>query len=644
MDPLEDISESHNYSPTSRGRWFLIGFGVIILVSILCAGFIFFRFFSLSQNLYTSLEEAESALKKSEISTAKLAFEDALYSLKDIESLFQTVSFIQIVPGVGHPYQETKKVFHAAVLSIRPALEITRITDSVSRVWDTDEQMRFDQAPEEKRMEVIQLLLQSLPALVGAHAELKLALQQLENVSDTHIKGPLLRMKEKLEKRDLLFEPLLDSSASVVKLLPVLAGYPEEKTYLFLLQNTNEVRATGGFIGTYGIIKVKNGILTFFKTDNIYNLDKSATRLHVPAPEPFRKYTTRKDREWFLRDSNWSPDFPTAAQKAEWFYEQEGGKENLDGVFSITPAVLVSLLKLTGPLTVENLTFTHENVVDQLQYQVEKGYLQEGLPSSERKEIIGTLGRMVLEKVMNLSQDKFHELYSLFSRHALEKDILVYFNDQLMQTFARDASWTGKVRSTEGDFLQIIDTNLIAMKTDKVMEKKITYNVVEHQEGHVTGRVELTYTNTGDYTWETGRYKDYVRLFIPEGSKIIDTKGAQISEDNHELAPLEVSHEHGKMVVGAFFTVEPKTTKTFFVEYQLPPKIYQDISRGSYSLLLQKQSGISKHHVDAHFSFLHDISSTDTQLKIIPEGTTGITFSTPSNTDHEIKIRFGNKQ
>lgn len=40
-------------------------------------------------------------------------------------------------------------------------------------------------------------------------------------------------------------------------LLPSTTGYPEEKNYLLLLQNSNELRPTGGFIGTYGIVKIK---------------------------------------------------------------------------------------------------------------------------------------------------------------------------------------------------------------------------------------------------------------------------------------------------------------------------------------------------------------------------------------------------
>ncbi len=643
MESFEEISQPHIYPASNKKKWFFIGIGIFIAVCIVVVGFGLFRFFSISQSLYSSLQEAESALKKSEFSQSKLALEDAHYSAQDLQSLLGTFSFVSAVPGIGGSYDEVQKISNAALLSIRPALQVVRISEQIDNVLQSTKEQRFQDASESQRMEVIQILLKSLPELSGAHAELTLALSQLQNISDEKIKGPLLGMKEKLEKRDVLFQEFLDSSVMLVKILPALAGYPKEKTYLFLLQNTNEVRATGGFIGTYGIVKVKNGMLTHFKTDNVYNLDKPATYLHVPAPEPYRKYGGREDREWFFRDSNWSPDFPTAAQKAQWFYEQEGGSEKLDGVISITPAVLVSLLKLTGPLIIDDLTFTSENVVDQLQYQVEKGYLQEGLPSSQRKEIVGTMARLVLEKIMNLPNEKAHDLYTLFNLHAQEKDILFFFNDPVMQLFARDAGWTGKVRSSEGDFLQVIDSNLISLKTDKVMDKKINYLVSEHKDGYVSGRVELTYTNTGDYTWETGMYKNYVRILIPEGSKIIETAGAQKFMKSKGAAELEISHEHGKMVVGAYFTVAPKETKTFFVEYQLPPKIYQDIARGSYTALFQKQSGISKHIVNAEFSFLHDISSIDTDIASLKKEQAHASFSTPTNTDHELIIKFSNK-
>ena len=42
----------------------------------------------------------------------------------------------------------------------------------------------------------------------------------------------------------------------LLTLYPNFAGFKEPKTYLVLLQNSNELRPTGGFIGSVGIANV----------------------------------------------------------------------------------------------------------------------------------------------------------------------------------------------------------------------------------------------------------------------------------------------------------------------------------------------------------------------------------------------------
>lgn len=81
----------------------------------------------------------------------------------------------------------------------------------------------------------------------------------------------------------------------MLQVVPRLVGFEEPETYLFLLQNNHELRPTGGFIGTYGILKLQDGEIKEFETDNIYNLDKSTQPiLQESAPEPIAIYLEQK--------------------------------------------------------------------------------------------------------------------------------------------------------------------------------------------------------------------------------------------------------------------------------------------------------------------------------------------------------------
>ncbi len=82
----------------------------------------------------------------------------------------------------------------------------------------------------------------------------------------------------------------------------ILGGNGPRK-YLFLFQNNNEMRATGGFIGTYGVLDIFNGRIKKFYIDGIFNPD-GQLMVDVVPPTPIQKISGG----WSLHDSNWFPD------------------------------------------------------------------------------------------------------------------------------------------------------------------------------------------------------------------------------------------------------------------------------------------------------------------------------------------------
>src|SRR6185503_15609297 len=112
---------------------------------------------------------------------------------------------------------------------------------------------------------------------------------------------------------------------------------------LMLFQNYDEIRGTGGFIGTYGVVKVENGKIQSLKIDSIYDLDGS-NYSRIAAPGPFQPEIPK----WGMRDANWFADFPTSAKKILQMYEH--GVETADGVIAFTPQLFENILNLTGPI------------------------------------------------------------------------------------------------------------------------------------------------------------------------------------------------------------------------------------------------------------------------------------------------------
>ncbi len=459
---------------------------------------------------------------------------------------------------------------------------------------------------EQQKRDVLSALTDARPTLKDAYKKLTVAQTTLDGISDSQV-FPLLRPT----KRDIDTQlhdatKILGGSLPLIDMLPELLGFPKERTYLLLFQNNAETRATGGFIGNYGILTLKNGEIKTFKVDNIYNIDDKGKRIVVRPPQPFAKYF--KTDRWYLRDSNWSPDFPESADKAAWFYQREGGKEKIDGVISTTPEVITSLMRFTGPIRIDDVTFTADNFVTELQIEVEKAYVAKGIPERQRKDVIGQIGEEMKRRLFSMPKGQLFDVANALKLLAEEKHIMVYMTVPTEEAIITKLGWAGEIRPADGDSLMVVDSNMAALKTDLVMDKNINYSVREDKDGSLHATVELRYTNNGTFTWYTTRYRDWVRVYVPQGSVLDKYDGFMVKELSQEKGKVDVAQEHGKTVFAGYLIVEPKQTKLVRLEYTLPSRIVDQIRKdNTYRLRVQKQSGISNQKLKASFSFKNPI-------------------------------------
>ncbi|MBU2068445.1 DUF4012 domain-containing protein, partial [Patescibacteria group bacterium] len=209
------------------------------------------------------------------------------------------------------------------------------------------------------------------------------------------IGGVLIWQQGQLNK---LFSSDKISQLSFWKLVPELIGFNGEKNYLLLFQNNLELRPSGGYIGTFGILKMENAQIKSFEVHDTNMFDHFGT-VQTNPPQPIKDYL--KVTNWQMRDGNWSPDFPTAAQQVEYFYHLQGGQEEFDGIIGVNAIVLEDLLKLIGSVYLSEFDkqFNSEDVLYQIEYEVEQGYTQRGIDYGQRKTVFKALIKEILSKV-----------------------------------------------------------------------------------------------------------------------------------------------------------------------------------------------------------------------------------------------------
>ncbi|HAZ28964.1 MAG TPA: hypothetical protein DCY48_04300 [Candidatus Magasanikbacteria bacterium] len=384
-----------------------------------------------------------------------------------------------------------------------------------------------------------------------------------------------------------------DEGVALWSLLPDFLGYTGPRTYLFLFLNNTEIRPGGGFIGSYAVVTVDRGKTRIEKIEGTEVLDAATPDTWTPkAPGPLTEHLG-VDR-WYFRDSNWSPDFGTSAIQAVALYKGEGGAlaDRIDTVVGVTPTVLETLLEFTGPVTVNGITFDAKTAVETLEYEVEFDYKKRGLSFEQRKEILEPL---MMEIVGRLKQDMFHRYPEyLGAIHALfdEKQILVYSLFPELQKKLDRLQWSGQIAQGEGDSVMWVDANVAALKTDHAIARTLSYSFQRQENGRYRATASMTYTHGGAFDWRTTRYRTYARVFVPEGSTWVETKGSMKTDRSNEPGSTDQGTELGKQWFGSFIAIEPGKTGTLSFVYDLPESLTQKIDEGSYTLFVQKQPGV----------------------------------------------------
>jgi hypothetical protein len=355
-------------------------------------------------------------------------------------------------------------------------------------------------------------------------------------------------------------------------------GWNGEQTFLILFQNDMELRPGGGFIGSFGILKTKNG-----KVADIQIHDTGVFDGRIPDTEtpPYPMSEDLHINSWKMRDSNWSPDFKTNAEKAEYFYKLGRGGENFDGVIAINTNVLNSFLSITGPLKINDYPgeYNSETAILQLEYQVEKGYQEQGIDKGERKSVMKEMAGVLVEKAHSFTLSQQLEMAKKIEEHLKSKDIQLYFKDENLEAEVESMNWGGKTRDYSGDYLMVVDANLSSLKSDICIKRKINYSIDLTQE-NPKAKVEITYEHTcRTKDWMTTNYNDWARVYAPDGTWLVES-----SVPREEM---RFSEDLGKEVYAFPVYVPIGETKTVTLEYNYP----LDFKDRAYSLMVQKQSG-----------------------------------------------------
>ena len=486
------------------------------------------------------------------------------------------------------------------------------------------------------------------------------------------IKNSLVTM-QKLEAERSLPQPIiqklhsLDDEINLVEetidIWPNIFGFSGKKTYLILFQNNMELRPGGGFIGSYGLLPVENGVAGKLQIQDVYDADG---QLKEPIQPPYGLQRYLGVSHWFLRDSNFDPDFSVDARQASFFLQKETGQK-VDGVIAINTTFLQDLLRVVGSVEVPDytVTVTPDNFYLLTETHAEKNFFP---GSTQKKDFLRSLTNALLNRFSSGKQISYERMAQVIVTALQQKDIAVAFSDPGVQNVftVNDLSsslWDGRAveKNTAYDYFGIVDANVGVNKANYYIKRSIGQSTSLSNIGELQTTVDVTYTNTSLSTSAFGGdYKDYVRFLVPANATLLsiafDRKTEQITPavtdpalfsapDFTPPSGLEVDQTttEGKSTIGFFFIVPQGTSRTITVTYRSPSGIDPSAVAFSYNVHLFKQSGAGNDPYELSLSYPNNVT-----VLVSDNGFTNVggklIYDGQLSQDRDIRARFSKKQ
>jgi hypothetical protein len=389
--------------------------------------------------------------------------------------------------------------------------------------------------------------------------------------------------------------PQLEMIDGWLHVAPGLLGLNGPTRLLVELMDQGETRATGGYIGDYGVLTIENARLAPFSLEDVFTLDTPYVR-KTKSSAPPAAYAWWPFRGFGLRDSNLSPDFPTSAQLSLHQLEVEGGPD-AQGVVAVTAPVIAKTLEVIGPIEVPAY---HETVTAQNMEALVRRYTESAAAraSSKHEQFLILMGRAFMSKLHGLQANQLATIAQNMLASLRIKDLQVYLNDPQAEGLLSRLGFDGTLARGPGDALSIVDDDLSGNKSNLFTALAYQDIVTLDAQGAATHNLTITYKFDSSthpelrrYLYGRRVYRTYLRIYTSPDAKLsaFDGFSERFQQINESDAP-------GRQMWGGYVYVRDGVPYTLHLTWSTPQMATRDASgQWRYALTIQRQSGVNEY-------------------------------------------------
>jgi len=617
MDITEDTLGSDNRPGSGvKNNWFkkywlfiIIGLFFGLVVSLTLGVILPLRGLQVkAQELRPKVAEIQIAVSEKNLTKVKDKIDETDAELSEFQNKYQRLFLVKRLPYLKKYYQDGEHGLAAAKEGLKAGKLVVEAVEPYQDFLGLTEATESGEIKDGAKTteERIDFLVEGLASIKPKLGEISQKMDSIQshlseiNPDDYPEEFRGMKLRSQIVTGKSLVKDvnlLVSQGGPLIEKADWLMGVDSPRNYLMIFQNDAELRPTGGFWTAYGILEVDDGDVTPKVSEDIYALDARFTKT-LDAPRPIEEYH-KEVYNWHLRDMNLSPSFKESIETFSEYYQDLPGAVEYDGVFAVDTRVLVDLVDALGGIGVPGWgNFSSEpdercwgcpQVIYKLEEYATKptSYIR-----TNRKAFLSPMMHSIVANALGSPKEQVANLAQVVLDNFKEKHLLVYFPNEELQSAVQKLNIGGTLGEVEdgSDYFYLNDANFAGAKSNLFIDQKVEQNyLVENNK--IVKEVTVTYKNTApasNCNLEAGElclnglYRNWMRFYVPEGSKLIEMKGSEVEAKTYS--------ELGKTVFEGFYgdkyPLYPKGSTRVTLKYELP---YEKMK--SLPVAIEKQPG-----------------------------------------------------
>jgi len=315
-----------------------------------------------------------------------------------------------------------------------------------------------------------------------------------------------------------------------------------------MLQNSDELRATGGFMGSYFFLEFSHGMWNLTPIEDIYSVAGQQSKF--PASPPGHYEYLSEGHGLFIQDANWWPDLANSAEKIIELWQEIANespyldqKQEIAGIIFVNLNFIENLLTHIGPIQLAD----YEGAIDAQNFAqlARADRLNFFAGSTEKANFLDHSKVAIENRLSQLSTQETLALARVLLDNLANKNIQIYSQDQTLANIWQKHGFAGQlIRKNPVDFyFYSVESNVGINKANRLIDREFHFYQNDKRVEQILikfsnkNQPPLTISTNPDLnTADHLSYVNYQRLYFAPDIKI---KQIQLISDGGETKKVD---------------------------------------------------------------------------------------------------------